>query len=195
MKKDIVVKSSHYGHKPWWFKALNTAWSISYPLGTRSSIDKDSLIKAARKATGLNDFGRDFWDEPLDRLLLSIKQEADLHPIGTFITRQRMINLLCVRLRAEEMFRRHPEILDQPQLPVWVILGLQRTGTTKLHRLLAADPDNRVLLSWEALNPVPLINLESRIENRESKRVTRNPESEIRNPEPGTRNPEPGTRN
>jgi hypothetical protein len=25
-----------------------------------------------------------------------------------------------------------------------------------LHRLLAADPDNRVLLSWEALNPVPL---------------------------------------
>ena len=37
-----------------------------------------------------------------------------------------------------------------------MILGLQRTGTTKLHRLLAADEQNRVLLSWEALNPVPL---------------------------------------
>jgi len=104
----------------------------------------------------LHDFGKDFWDEPLDRLLLSITKEAELHPIGTFITRQRMINLLCVRLRAEDLFRRYPEILDQPVLPTWVILGLQRTGTTKLHRLLAADDQNRVLLSWEALNPVPL---------------------------------------
>ena len=39
--------------------------------------------------------------------------------------------------------------------PPWVIIGLQRTGTTKLHRLLTADPANRVLKSWEALNPAP----------------------------------------
>jgi len=39
---------------------------------------------------------------------------------------------------------------------VMLICGLQRTGTTKLHRLLASDPDNRSLLSWEAINPVPL---------------------------------------
>lgn len=156
MKNDIIIKSSHYGHKPWWFRALNIAWKASYPIGAGSGLEKDSLIQAARKATGLKIFGKDFWDEPLDRLLLSIRQEADLHPIGTFITRQRMINLLSVRLRAEEMFRKYPEILDQPQLPVWVILGLQRTGTTKLHRLLAADEQNRVLLSWEALNPAPL---------------------------------------
>ena len=168
MKKDTIVKSSHYGHKPWWFKALNKAWQASYPFGTESRLDKDSLIRAARKATGLQDFGKEFWDEPLDRLLRSIHEEAELHPIGRFISRQRMVNLLCVRLRAEEMFRRHPEILDQPQLPVWVILGLQRTGTTKLHRLLAADPDNRVLLSWEALNPVPLSIRKSKIENRKS---------------------------
>jgi hypothetical protein len=35
-------------------------------------------------------------------------------------------------------------------------MRLQRTGTTKLHRLLAADPANRVLSGWEAINPVPL---------------------------------------
>jgi hypothetical protein len=39
---------------------------------------------------------------------------------------------------------------------VMVIIGLQRTGTTKLHRMLASDPDTRALLSWEALNPAPL---------------------------------------
>jgi hypothetical protein len=161
-----IIKSSHYGHKPWWFKALNKAWQASYPLGTRSGLDKDSLIRAARKATGLHDLGKDFWDEPMDRLLYSMKEEANLHPIGYFISRQRMINLLCVRLRAEEMFRRHPGILDQPLYPTWVILGLQRTGTTKLHRLLSADSDHRVLLSWEALNPAPLSDRSSELEKR-----------------------------
>lgn len=156
MKNHKVIKSSHYGHRPWWFRALNNTWKATYPLGTRSDLQKDSLIRAARNATGLQDLGKDFWDEPLDRLLYSIREEAMLHPIGYFITRQRMINLLAVRLRAESYFRRYPGILDQESLPVWVILGLQRTGTTKLHRLLAADADNRVLASWEALNPAPL---------------------------------------
>lgn len=151
-----IIKSSHYGHKPWWFRALNNTWRVSYPLGTRSGLDKDSLIRAARKATGLQDLGRDFWDEPLDKLLWSMREEAQLHPIGYFISRQRMINLIAVRLRAEEYFKRHPQILEQPLYPVWMILGLQRTGTTKLHRLLTADPDHRVVLSWEAINPVPL---------------------------------------
>jgi hypothetical protein len=59
-------------------------------------------------------------------------------------------------LRAEWWFKKRPEILDQELYPVWLITGLQRTGTTKLQRLLAADPENRPLLSWEALNPVPL---------------------------------------
>jgi hypothetical protein len=135
---------------------MNGAWKATYSLGTRPGLDKDSLIRTARKATGLHDLGKDFLDEPLERLLFSIKEEAQLHPIGNFITRQRMINLLCIRLRAEDLFRRYPEILQQPLLPAWIILGLQRTGTTKLHRLLAADEQHRVLLSWEAINPVPL---------------------------------------
>jgi hypothetical protein len=67
-----------------------------------------------------------------------------------------MVNLLSVRLRAEYWFRKHPEILEQELYPPVVIMGLQRTGTTKLQRLLAADPDNRVLKSWEAINPAPL---------------------------------------
>jgi hypothetical protein len=161
-----VIKSSHYGHKPWWFKALNKAWQASYPLGTKSGLDKDSLIRAARKSTGLHDLGKDFWDEPLDRMLYSMIHEARLHPIGYFISRQRLINLLSVRLRAEEMFKKHPEILEQELYPVWMILGLQRTGTTKLHRLLASDPNHRVLLSWEALNPAPLSDDPSELQKR-----------------------------
>ncbi len=150
------MKSNNYNRQPYWFNAINTVWKASYPLGTQSKLDKDSLIKAARKSTGLHDLGSFFWDEPLERMLTSINEEAKLHPIGQFITRQRLINLLSVRLRAEQYFKKYPEILEQKLYPVMLVIGLQRTGTTKLQRLLASDPENRAVLSWEALNPAPI---------------------------------------
>jgi len=156
MSSTRVIKSKHYNERPYWFRGLNSVWKATYPLGTKSTLDRDNLIKASRKITGLDDFGKDFWVEPLDRMIKSIKEEAQLHPVGYFITRQRIINMLNLRLRAEWWFKKHPEILEQPLYPVWMIMGLQRTGTTKLHRLLTADPENRVLRSWEAINPAPL---------------------------------------
>lgn len=150
------IESGNFNKKPTWFNALNTIWKTSYALGTEVKLDKDTLIKSARKESGLKDLGSDFWDEPLDKLLYSINNEAQLHPIGRFITKKRLENLLSVRLRAEDYFKKHPEILDQSLYPVTVILGLQRTGTTKLQRLLASDPDCRALRSWEALNPSPI---------------------------------------
>ncbi|MEA3479733.1 MAG: sulfotransferase, partial [Bacteroidota bacterium] len=156
MSNQKVIKSKYYNDRPYWFRGLNAVWKASYPIGAKANLDRDNLLKTAQKITGLNDFGKDFQVEPLDRLITSIREEAQLHPIGYFITRQRFINLLNIRLRAEWWFKKHPEILEQPLYPVWMIMGLQRTGTTKLHRLLAADPDNRVLSSWEAINPVPL---------------------------------------
>ena len=156
MTKPRLIRSKDYNTQPLWFKSINSVWQSTYGLGTNVKLTKNGLIKAARKTTGLHDFGRDFWDEPLDRLLYSMNEEARLHPIGRFITQKRMQNLLSVRLRAEDWFKKNPEILQQELYPVKVIIGLQRTGTTKLHRLLASDRNNRTLASWEAINPAPL---------------------------------------
>jgi hypothetical protein len=156
VKGKRIIKSKDFRNHPFWFRALNALWKRSAVLGKAPKLDKDELIGAARKETGLDRLGDDFWDEPLDRLITSLNTEAALHPIGFFISRKRIINLLSVRLRAEYWFREHPGILDQELYPPLVIVGLQRTGTTKLHRLLTADPENRVLRSWEAINPAPL---------------------------------------
>lgn len=156
MSNDKLIQSLDFNKNPFWFKALNSAWRSSYSLGTEIKLDKDSLIKSAQNNTGLNDLGKDFWDEPLERMIDSINTEAQLHPIGRFISKKRIENLLSVRLRAEDWFKKHPEILEQPLYPATVIVGLQRTGTTKLHRMMASDPDTRALLSWEAINPSPL---------------------------------------
>lgn len=156
MKLKQTVISANFNQGPNWYRILNRCWSALYSLGIKINLQKDDLIHSARRKTGYHDLGKDFWDEPLDRLIHSLNHEARLHPAGRFISRQRLINLLSIRLRAENLFKKHPEILDEPLYPVWMIAGLQRTGTTLLHRLLTADPENRVLLSWEAINPVPL---------------------------------------
>jgi hypothetical protein len=152
-----VVSPKDFSSLPWWFHGLNGLWKATYPLGTKIKLDKDKLIRAARKSAGHDDLGSDFWEEPLDRMLRSINEEACLHPIGLFISKERIVNLLANRIRAEHYFKKHPEILEQELYPVWLIAGLQRTGTTKLQRLLNADPDNRVIASWEAINPSPFI--------------------------------------
>jgi hypothetical protein len=122
----------------------------------RLSLDEDSLLRAAERKTWLSDFGDESFREPLRRLVRSIDREAALHPIGRLITRLRLTSGLATRLRVEQMIKRAPAILEQPIARPIVILGLPRTGTTLLHRLLAADPRLRALQSWEALSPAPL---------------------------------------
>ncbi len=152
---DKTTHSRNFSKRPFLFKLVNGVWKSSYFIGTRINLDPEEMIRAARKKSGLNDLGKDFEIEPLRRLIRSIDEEANLHPVGRFITRERFINLIGIRLRAEYFFKRYPEILEQPLYPAWIIVGLQRTGTTKLQRLLASDPDHRVIPSWEVINPVP----------------------------------------
>ncbi len=122
----------------------------------RTSLEPEALLAAARRRTGLEDFGDASFHEPLRILLRSIEDEARLHPIGRLITRTRIVSALATRLRLEELARRHPAIAAEPLTRPIVIVGLPRTGTTFLHRLLASDASRiRALMSWEALMPVP----------------------------------------
>lgn len=177
------IHASHFRKQPVWFRGLNLAWKASYLAGTKVRLDMDDLIREAKKATGFSDLGKYFWDEPLQQMLKSLNEEAELHPVGRFITKQRLVNLLAVRLRAEELFRLHPEILEQELYPVMLIIGLQRTGTTKLQRLLASDPDNRALLSWEALNPSPING--DRFDGKERIKIAKLSENALRIMSPG----------
>jgi NAD(P)-dependent dehydrogenase (short-subunit alcohol dehydrogenase family) len=121
-----------------------------------SPLTVDAVLATAKASTGHEDFGDPSFLEPLRVLLASLDQEAKLHPLGRSIMRGRIVAMLENRLRIEALYRAHPEIeAIRIERPI-VIAGLQRTGTTMLHRLLAADPRARALASWEALNPAPL---------------------------------------
>jgi hypothetical protein len=125
--------------------------------GLRVSLSEDSLVRAARRATGLHFFGGESFREPLRRLLAAAEREARLHPLGRLMARSVMVRNLANRLRLEALRDRHPEIYAAPVAGPVFIVGLQRTGTTLLHRLLARHPELRALRSWEAANPAPLL--------------------------------------
>ena len=59
------------------------------------------------------------------------------------------------RLRLTRDLKRHPEILDEDVSDPIVIFGLPRTGTTKLQRMISADPTNQSLLFWKILKFAP----------------------------------------
>ncbi|MCZ7620611.1 MAG: sulfotransferase [Myxococcota bacterium] len=113
------------------------------------------LIRAAQRRTGLEEFGDGFSVEGLRRLLRSYETEARLHAVGRIAAHADTLALLSNRLRLVADRRRHPEIAEQAiERPVFIV-GLPRTGTTLLHRLLAQDPAHRVPHTWEILHPSP----------------------------------------
>ena len=75
----------------------------------------------------------------------SLELEADLHPLGRFLIRAHLRELLQTRLRLTQAWSRRSEALkvSQIQRPVF-ITGMPRSGSTFLHELLAEDPENRV---------------------------------------------------
>ncbi len=120
------------------------------------SLDEASLIAAARRRSGLEHFVDEGFRGPMRRLLHSLEHEAGLHLLGRAVMRGSILRALECRLRLERLCDLHDEISGIPvPSPVFVV-GLQRTGTTKLHRLLGTDPRLRALSAAEGLNPAPL---------------------------------------
>ena len=115
----------------------------------------DALLREASAQTDLDTFGCDSFRPAFECLVQALNEEGRLNATGRFMHYQRILNSLKNRLRTEAWFDYHPEILDEELLPPVVIVGLTRTGTTMLHRILAADSRFHAPLWYEVRNPAP----------------------------------------
>lgn len=119
-------------------------------------LDPAELIATARGNTGLKDFGDDSWHEPFEMLVADLDAKSRLTLLGRAMTRQDLLGMLEGRLRIEAAYAAHPEIDDEEIKAPLVIVGQGRSGTSVLQNMLAAHPDNRTVLHWEAMFPAPL---------------------------------------
>ena len=118
------------------------------------TLSRDAVLDAARKQTGLSDFGADDFRERLDVWLVSAEEDETLGPVGRLGVFGDCVRYASNRLRLEDLIRRHPEILDVELARPIIIAGLPRSGTTHLLNLIADDPRLRSLPYWESLEPV-----------------------------------------
>ncbi len=120
-----------------------------------AELTEEVVNRSAVRSTGLSDFGDPHYQEGLRRLLESLDRDAHLHFLGRLIVKGAVELNLAKRLWLAKAIKAHPEVFRQPLRPPIIVIGLPRTGTTFLHRMLAADPAHRAIPMWELMRPVP----------------------------------------
>jgi hypothetical protein len=113
------------------------------------------LIDTAKRRSGLDDFGEGDFLGALSRLLRSCQDEARLNLVGKIALKTDVLEILCARLQMERDRQLYPDIKGQEIHGPLFIVGLPRSGTSVLQRLLAADPEHRAPLMWEVRSPSP----------------------------------------
>ena len=116
----------------------------------------EDIAAAAMRTTGLDDFGGTAHEEGLRVLVEDLgSPEAGLTPRGNYFQRSEVKSALVGRLLTQAAFTARPEHAQVPiERPIFV-MGLPRTGTTALHRLLYADPNAQGLEMWLTQFPQP----------------------------------------
>ena len=116
--------------------------------------DTQSLLDTATAATGLVDFGDDWFRGPLGAWSEDL-QQPNLTAFGRTFLRSLAVRDLVRRLRVVQTLRENPDIAETPLPPIVYITGAERSGTTLLHNLLALHPGARALMRWELMEPLP----------------------------------------
>ena len=113
-------------------------------------LSAESLMGEARKSTGIELYDNSVV-EPLSILLHSLNTESNLHDAGRKGMHDKLVRILCVRLRMQRDFAGHPEIHDEIISAPIFICGMSRTGSTKTQKLMAASGDFNWLPYWQVI--------------------------------------------
>jgi hypothetical protein len=116
----------------------------------------EDIVAAAERTTGMTDMGGTAHEEGLRILVEDLNSpEAGLTGRGNYFQRSEVKSALVGRLLTQAQFNARPDHVDVPiERPIFV-MGLPRTGTTALHRLLHADPMAQGLEMWITQYPQP----------------------------------------
>jgi hypothetical protein len=118
-------------------------------------LDQESLLEEATRNTDLSDFGDEAFREGLSVLLASLEEEARLNEFGRLFAHKEILRHLENRLKVTADWKRHPEMAEVEIVRPIFVVSLPRSGSTILHELLAQDPDNRTIATWECNLPSP----------------------------------------
>ena len=91
----------------------------------------------------------------LEMLCRSLSDEARLNALGHTMAYGQLTAAIRTRHRLGRLWRNRPELAKTPIAAPIVVLGQMRSGTTRVHRLLAADPAHAGTRFCDNLDPLP----------------------------------------
>ncbi len=131
-----------------------------WQVGARRYDAKDEIF--ARGEAEVADFR-----ERLSELTWSLREEARLNALGHVMAYGQLTGAIRKRHALGRMWRRNPGIWKTPIAAPIIVVGQMRSGTTRMHRLLAADPAHAGTRFCNSMDPVrPLLDyrpLKSRV--------------------------------
>ena len=117
--------------------------------------DPEFYMRKAEKKTGLNDFGPFDLKEPLQRMLHTMKYEADLNLFGRIGAVQMTLRNLMNNLLLQREFEANPHLAQVDVKEPIIIICTPRTGSTLLHNLMNQHLQVRAPKMWELHRPCP----------------------------------------
>jgi hypothetical protein len=133
---------------------LNTLGPLVKAFGLWPSVDPETMLRKAERKIGCN-----IWRPELKRALpprahaFNVDGKPSL--FGAMVLQGQFMKSALNGLAFEKLIAEHPEILNERIERPLFVLGLARTGTTLLQRLLSLHTGARYLPFWEAYSPVP----------------------------------------
>lgn len=127
----------------------------------KNTINIDELIAEAIKISELSDFGPFKLKETLAMFVEHVVSCRFYTEEQLAAVEQDIVRCLINRLRFQEDLKLHPEILDEDVSDPIIILGLGRSGTTKMHKMLSTPDSIQKTSFWRLWNPARFPNAES----------------------------------
>lgn len=154
-----LIRCQHYPEKSFKNNLYNVLLAPlrMFRLGPyKGRISIENAMKYAVKKAKLTDFGDTRFIDGYKVLENSkVHKKLRLSNLGYISHSLEMNETMVRRLKMIEYLKKHPEVLKVPVREPIFVVGLPRTGTTFLHRLLSLDPAVRAPYLWELLAFVP----------------------------------------
>ncbi len=140
---------------PWSIATANGAGRAMMAAGINLfPLTPKSLKRAAVRHTRLEDFREDEIEEGLNVLCRSVNEESRITFIGRIAMHEHFSHALATRLVRVQIEKDRPELFNTKLIPPIIVIGLPRSGTTFLYKLLCRAPDARAIPTWELRAPL-----------------------------------------
>ncbi|WP_169053470.1 sulfotransferase family protein [Alteraurantiacibacter aquimixticola] len=143
----------------WADRVIEGIWDKG--LHPQPPLEPDALWEIGAKGFSEEDerFGRSEEDVAdfrlrLEKLCEALREEAELNSLGHTMAYGQITSAIRVRHDLGRLWQRKPGIERTPIAPPIIVVGQMRAGTTRMHRLLAADPAHAGTCLYHGMNPV-----------------------------------------